>query len=321
MNFPCFLGFLCLSFLLAEGDRRDGKIYKGKLPPQTSNFHRARKHRVRLGHSPFTCSDLHLFLRKKQELSQVLSKRINNLQTQQKNGAPSSSKVTNFKIKVLTLYQAELNASENSFYTVLGGLNRTLFSGYQSLDVIRLSCEARLNEMQTAALFVEENHNDALKLVEESKLLNTSQSNHKLVHEILSEISHAADTLEDKLKEESFNDLVQGKGKSQLQGETEIETVLKLRDGNGHHRDQDQTNPDDQVVLIDSLSNRYTLSRPHDITVLIDDPYLVKDIVLLMVLCSLLGALCCLMGIPTLFGFGVAGMLLGPAGYNVVKVK
>ena len=322
MNLNCVLYvviFLSVhqSLCVTAMEKRRGNKNARRLPHSSIRGKR-KNYPEPLGNSKFTHEDVHLFLRKKQELSEALSKKIHNLQSQDKN----LTKEMSFQIKVLNLYQAELNASEESFYTVLTGLNRTLFSGYRSLDIIRLSCESRLAEMQTAALLVEGNHNDAMKLVEESQVLNASQSDHKLVNEILSEISHAADKLEDQLKAESFNDLVQGKGKSQLQGDTEIETVVKLRDsGNGHHHEQYQRNSDEQVVLVDSLSNRYTLSRPRDITVLIDDPYLVKDIVLLMVLCSLLGALCCLMGIPTLFGFGVAGMLLGPAGYNIVKVS
>ena len=74
---------------------------------------------------------------------------------------------------------------------------------------------------------------------------------------------------------------------------------------------------ENQVILVDSFSNQYTLSRPNDITVSMSDPFLVKDFVSLLVICSLLGAFCSLVNIPPLFGYGVTGMLLGPAGSKV----
>ena len=269
-------------------------------------------------------------LRKKQELTKMISHRMSNLIV---NGlhsrdpaelkSPLVNKETDLKVKILKLYQAELNASEEALHIALVGLNRTLSSDYRSLDIIRFSCEARLAEMQTAALIVEGNHNDVLKLVSEAKMapehLNSSQGHHKLMNDILAEISHAADKLEKQLREDIFSDLVQGKGPVH-QG-AEIETVVKLGSNIGHYKDPLDQGSEHQVTLVDSLNNQYTLSRPRDLTVLIDDPNLVKDIVILLVVCSLLGAVCCLMGLPPLFGYGVAGMILGPAGYNIVKVK
>ena len=302
-----------------------------------SSSHHLRKHigylnhkDLKLGRTRFTCRNVQLMLRKKQELTKVISHRMSNLvanglhsQDPTEWKSPLVNKETDLKVKILKLYQAELNASEEALHTVLVGLNRTLFSDYRSLDIIRFSCEARLAEMQTAALIVEGNHNDVLKLVSEAKAapehLNSSQGHHKLMNDILAEISHAADKLEKQLREDIFSDLVQGKGPVH-QG-AGIETVVKLGSNVGHYNDPLDQGSEHQVTLVDSLNNQYTLSRPRDLTVLVDDPNLVKDIVILLVVCSLLGAVCCLIGIPPLFGYGVAGMLLGPAGYNIVKVK
>lgn len=273
-----------------------------------------------LGGTNFTCSNIHLLLRKKQELTKVISNRIHELEKAPTDSSSINTKETQFKTRILNLYQSELNASEDALNVVLSSLNQTLHSDYHSLEIIRLSCESRLSKMQSAALLVERNHNEALKLVQEAKMAagvgQNSSNHHNLVGDIFSEISNAADKLEGQLKDDLFHDLVQGRGGGGGGG-TEIETVLKIK-GNGHDSDQPE---EDQVLLVDSLSNRYSLSRPRDITVLIDDPFLVRDIVLLVVLCSLFGTVCCLLGVPTLFGFGVAGMLLGPAGYNIIKVS
>lgn len=321
-----FLSLVIVLVLIGDHyTRGGGSVYNPRLPPTPpyhSVKHRGRPSRdLQLGRTQFTCGNIHLILRKKEELTKVISKRISELLElelpNENQSARSNTKGLDLKTKVLKLYQSELNASEEALNIVLSSLNKTLYSDYHSLDIIRLSCKSRLAKMQEAALLAEGNHNQALKLVQETKAAgqNSSQSHHKLIVDILSEISNAADRLETQLKDDLFTDLVQGKGKKGGGG-TEIETVVKIK---GSH-DIDQTE-EEQVLLVDSLSNRYTLSRPRDITVLIDDPYLVRDIVLLVVLCSLLGTICCLIGLPTLFGFGVAGMLLGPAGYNIVKVQ
>ena len=266
-----------------------------------------------LPHTQFTCGDIQFMLRKKQKLTKIISEVMTEMQGQKHANHNQSANSLNLKTRILTLYQSELNASQEALTSVLSSLNQTLYSDYHSLDIIRLSCESRLAKLQSSVLHATGNHNEALKLVEETKAAigqNLSQSHHKLIGDILTEISIAADKLEYQLKDDIFRSLVEKNGATG----TDVETVVKIKSS-----EFDQAK-EDQVLLVDSLSNQYTLSRPRDITVLIDDPHLVKDLVLLIVLCSLLGTVCCLIGLPTLFGFVITGMLLGPAGYNTVKV-
>ena len=65
-----------------------------------------------------------------------------------------------------------------------------------------------MSEIQKVAVRVEENHNGLLKLMNEAKHLSTSNSSHiqhlKLLNEILSEISQAADKLEINLKKKIY---------------------------------------------------------------------------------------------------------------------
>ena len=321
-----FLLLVLLSCFTTEG-RKETAYKRGTLDPVPKRSHRHSKHQqshgnrrdalaLHLPHTRFTCGDIQFMLRKKDELTKIISKIMAEMQGQKDfnhNQSTSNVKGLELKTRILTLYQSELNASQEALNDILASLNQTLYSDYHSLDIIRLSCESRLAKLQSLVLHATSNHNEALKLVEETKAAlgqNLSQTHHKLIGDILTEISIAADKLEYQLKDDTFHSLVKKNGATGA----EVETVVKLK-----NNEFDQTE-EDQVVLVDSLSNQYTLSRPRDITVLIDDPHLVKDIVLLVVLCSLLGTVCCLIGIPTLFGFVVAGMLLGPAGYNTVKV-
>lgn len=71
-------------------------------------------------------------------------------------------------------------------------------------------------------------------------------------------------------------------------------------------------------MVIDSSSNQYILSRPRDVTFPVEDHHLIHDIIHLLVLSFLMGALCSLFKVPSLFGYIFAGMILGPTGLNLV---
>jgi hypothetical protein len=268
---------------------------------------------LQFGTSYVSCNDILSLLQQKKELNNLISKRIN--ESQIKKFDKYNNKELYIRLKALQLYEAELNASENSFYNAMRGFNQTVVINYDSLEVLKLNCKQRLSDIRASFVLAEQIYNNVVKLIEDAKMLNFSHSHHKMVSDLMSEISLAADKLEEKLKQESFDDIVNKKNIGQSTDDAEIETVVKLRDGH----ETEFNHLYGEVVLVDTLSNRYTLSRSNDITVLIDDPHLSNDIILLLILCTLLGAMCCLMSIPPLFGFGVAGMLLGPTGYNIIK--
>ena len=294
------------------GNQRSPGIINKRSPTASGN---------RLGQSRFTCTNLQSMFRRSKQLGSVITKSIGNIMN-----TKVSSFESNLKLRVLELYRREVNASEGAVITALAGFNRTLSSDYTSLTKIMGSCESRLQEMQNVALLVEQNHNSLHKLEKETAALLESHNqskteHHSLLNEFLLEISHAADVLEDTLTDNAFSNLVEEKG-------VDIETVVKVGGGNTHHKMSpesaksvaDEESSSNEVVIIDSSDNRYTLSRPRDITVLVEDPHLVHDIIALLLLCCLLVLLFSLMGMPLLFGYGVAGMLLGPGGFNIIKV-
>ena len=311
---------------------------RGKTSKHTQGYSSPAQRRLnsKLGRSNFTCRSIQFMLKKKSELTKLIASRTKDLKesialeakTVEGTTAATTGKVkgahhslTDLKLKVLRLYEREVNASEEAFVVVMQGLQRTLASDYQSLEKIRLSCEVRLKELQSIALVVEDHHNTLHLLEKEAvaiqKDLNSSKDHqYHSMKEILSEISDAADKLESDLKEDLFSDMVGGHGQK-----TEVETVLKVGETSIREDNDEQHDYGGHVVIIDSHSNQYTLSRPGDITALVEDPHLVRDVVFLLVFAYLMGVLCCLINVPSLFGYGIAGMLIGPAGYNIIRVS
>ena len=57
------------------------------------------------------------------------------------NQSTSNVKGLELKTRILTLYQSELNASQEALNDILASLNQTLYSDYHLLDIIRLSCK------------------------------------------------------------------------------------------------------------------------------------------------------------------------------------
>ena len=72
-------------------------------------------------------------------------------------------------------------------------------------------------------------------------------------------------------------------------------------------------------VLVDSQNNKYVLSKPKDSTAPLIDHHLVMDIIMVLLICLPFGMLCEKVALPTLFGYVMTGVLLGPSGLNVLK--
>ena len=47
----------------------------------------------------------------------------------------------------------------------------------------------------------------------------------------------------------------------------------------------------------------------------------IQDVVYLVLLSFVCGLLCTLMCLPSMFGYIIGGIILGPSGFNVLKVK
>ena len=71
--------------------------------------------------------------------------------------------------------------------------------------------------------------------------------------------------------------------------------------------------------MVDSQNNKYVLSKPKDSTAPLIDHHLVMDIIMVLLICLPFGMLCEKIALPTLFGYVMTGVLLGPSGLNVLK--
>ena len=72
------------------------------------------------------------------------------------------------------------------------------------------------------------------------------------------------------------------------------------------------------MKLIDQQNNQYSLSRPRDTTVPVEDHLLISDGIILVVASFCLGTLFTLLSLPVFFGHLLAGIILGPSGLNWV---
>ena len=266
-------------------------------------------------------------LSKKKSLSEKIREHIASIKQES-----SISPAVLLKMNILVIYQRELRAAENSLVTVLKDLNQTLSSDYGSIENIKKSCRMRQEDMRNAAVLVEEDYNIILDLEKELSSIHTNtsvQSHFKLVNEFLSEISHAADSLEKDLVEDIFSEYknMQGVGLEtvvKLSKDSLHEHNMKLLQDTGDKTSEEKDGPEDGrggrgiSMLIDSSSNQYILSRPRDVTFPVEDHHFIHDIINLLLLSFVLGGVCSLVTIPSLFGCMFAGMVLGPTGWNVV---
>lgn len=285
----------------------------------------------KIGSSNFTYRNLHAMLIKQKTLMSRVGKHIQSMQEQHDPSAPPHVQLST---KVLSIYQRELKAVENSLVTVLKDLNQTLSSDYHSIENIKLSCKMRQEDMRATAVLVEEDYNLILELEKEtlSHHPNTSLQTHfNILNKFLLEISQAADTLEKELVEDVFNDYKKLEGAG-------FETVVKLSEDSlyEHSLKRLQSHPSDTSgkkgrgngkrtgrgggisMLIDSASNQYILSRPRDMTLPIEDHHFIHDIVNLLLLSLVCGAICSFFKVPPLFGYVFTGMVLGPTGSNLI---
>lgn len=243
---------------------------------------------------------------------------------------PAATAEEKLKVEILKIYRNELKATENSLLMILKDLNQTLGSDYRSLAQVKRSCQLRLDDMRNAAVKVEEDFNTILDLEKEMHALhpNSNLTHGRIIAEIMSEVSHAADSLESKL---GAADIFQD---SRHQEGAALETVVKLQEGaivehlnlafvSGRMAAKEGSENRGggggvMSVLVDSASNQYVLSRPRDATVPIEDHQFIHDVVNLLLVSFALGTLCSLIKVPPLLGYIMAGLLLGPFGYNTI---
>ena len=272
-----------------------------------------------LGNSTFTCQSLTLMLRKSSGIQSTLQKQLDSGRSKL---PPSDAEA--FKLKLVDLYLRELKTAERTLINFLHDFNESLSSEYGILSRLEKNCQDRLNSMRSAAVSLEEDYNYIIGLEKEMvAVLKVNVSSladrPRIVKGIFNEISHAANDLEKKFLGDAFQ------LSKKLDGAA-LETVVKVADsddspnnakdttGVHHHSDEDG-----RTILIDSLSNQYVLSRPRDITVPVEDVHFLYDLTYLLLLSFLLGTVCCTFKVPTLLGYTIAGMVLGPVGFDQIR--
>uniref|UniRef100_A0A8C4QYP9 Transmembrane and coiled-coil domains 3 n=1 Tax=Eptatretus burgeri TaxID=7764 RepID=A0A8C4QYP9_EPTBU len=228
-----------------------------------------------------------------------------------------------FQVHTLEIIQKELNESEASIFQAVLGLHRALQGDYHDLLNMKESSKQRLEALREAAIKEEEEYIELsaaerhkAEALKRQRVRNSSRS---LVDSLLEDVRMAADRLEEEIQEHAFDN-------SKLVRGVNVEAVLRVAGmDSDQQREFNGTLIDDHIndlglsMLIDSMNNQYILTRPRDSTIPRSDHHFIKDIVLLMLLSLPCGWLCCQMKLPTMLGYIICGVLLGPSCLNMIK--
>ncbi|KAI9257904.1 Sodium/hydrogen exchanger family-domain-containing protein [Sporodiniella umbellata] len=124
----------------------------------------------------------------------------------------------------------------------------------------------------------------------------------EILNDMLKEVSENADQLEEEMQQ---NMIVFSTDNAK------VETVLKLG--------KDSANENVVNVIVDQDNNEYILMRPSDTTLIIEDLQLIHDFILILVASFLFGGIFTCIGLPAFFGYILAGIIIGPSGYNMIQ--
>uniref|UniRef100_H2ZQZ2 Cation/H+ exchanger transmembrane domain-containing protein n=1 Tax=Ciona savignyi TaxID=51511 RepID=H2ZQZ2_CIOSA len=226
-----------------------------------------------------------------------------------------SPKEKEFKLHVLEMFLEELKESERDMLDAEQALKKSLAMDFWNSSSLKINSKRRLNALRIATLKEEKSYNKMVqfeKIMEDYLLSSNSTS---WVDEILKDVAHAADLLQNQVADlpESPVDLKGG----------DIEAVMhmkNLHDGlNAPGNEDKPQDEEDMDILIDSKNNKYILTRQEDGMAPYIDHLLVMNMIWIVMACLPLGTLCQVLGVPTLFGYILAGLLLGPSGFNIIQ--
>ncbi|XP_077610069.1 transmembrane and coiled-coil domain-containing protein 3 isoform X2 [Crocuta crocuta] len=224
-----------------------------------------------------------------------------------------------FQVHTFEIFQKELNESENSVFQAIYGLQRALQGDYRDVVNMKESSRQRLEALREAAIKEETEYVELLAAEKhQAEALRNTHRNKSLsvLDEILEDVRKAADRLEEEIEEHAFDDNKSVKG-------VNFEAVLRVEEEEGNSKQNlTKREVEDDLglsMLIDSQNNRYILTKPRDATIPRADHHFLKDIVTIGTLSLPCGWLCTAVGLPTMFGYIVCGVLLGPSGLNSIK--
>ncbi|XP_066872478.1 transmembrane and coiled-coil domain-containing protein 3 isoform X7 [Kogia breviceps] len=226
-----------------------------------------------------------------------------------------------FQVHMFEIFQKELNESENSVFQAIHGLQRALQGDYRDVVNVKESSRQRLEALRKAAIKEETEYVELLAAekhqIEALKNMQHRNKSLSLLDEILEDVRKAADRLEKETEEHAFDDNKSVRG-------VNFEAVLRVEEEEASSK-QNLTKREVEEdlglsLLIDSQNNQYILTKPRDATTPRADPHLIKDIATIGLLSLPCGWLCVAVGLPTMFGYIICGVLLGPSGLNSIKV-
>ncbi|XP_062957904.1 transmembrane and coiled-coil domain-containing protein 3 isoform X2 [Cynocephalus volans] len=225
-----------------------------------------------------------------------------------------------FRVHTFEIFQKELNESENSVFQAIHGLQRALQGDYRDVVNMKESSRQRLEALREAAIKEETEYMELLAAekhqAEAFKNMQHQNESLSMLDEILEDVRKAADRLEEEIEEHAFDDNKSVKG-------VNFEAVLRVEEEEAiSEQNKTRREAEDSLglsMLIDSQNNRYILTRPRDATIPRADRHFLKDIVTIGMLSLPCGWLCTTVGLPTMFGYIICGVLLGPSGLNSIK--
>ncbi|XP_017375242.1 transmembrane and coiled-coil domain-containing protein 3 isoform X2 [Cebus imitator] len=226
-----------------------------------------------------------------------------------------------FQVHTFEIFQKELNESENSVFQAIYGLQRALQGDYKDVVNMKESSRQRLEALREAAIKEETEYVELLAAEKhQAEALKNMQHQNKslsMLDEILEDVRKAADRLEEEIEEHAFDDNKSVKG-------VNFEAVLRVEEEEDNSKqNMTKREAEDDLglsMLIDSQNNQYILTKPRDSTIPRADHHFIKDIVTIGMLSLPCGWLCTAIGLPTMFGYIICGVLLGPSGLNSIKV-
>ncbi|XP_059100395.1 transmembrane and coiled-coil domain-containing protein 3 isoform X2 [Peromyscus eremicus] len=263
-----------------------------------------------------SCRRLTGLLRQK---SVVLNKLKNAIRAVEKDASLSGEEKL-FQVHTFEIFQKELNESENSVFQAIYGLQRALQGDYRDVVNMKESSKQRLEALREAAIKEETEYVELLAAekhqVEALKNMQHRNKSLSMLDEILEDVRKAADRLEEEIEEHAFDDNKSVKG-------VNFEAVLRVEEEEASSKQNiTKREVEDGLglsMLIDSQNNQYILTKPRDSTIPRADHHFIKDIVTIGMLSLPCGWLCTTIGLPTMFGYIICGVLLGPSGLNSIK--
>ncbi|RLW07552.1 hypothetical protein DV515_00003726 [Chloebia gouldiae] len=263
-----------------------------------------------------SCRKLSGLLRQK---NIVLNKLKNAIRAVEKDAGLSDEEKL-FQVHTFEIFQKELNESENSVFQAIHGLQRALQGDYKDVVNMKESSRQRLEALREAAIKEEMEYVELLAAekhqVEALKNMQHQNKSLSMLDEILEDVRKAADRLEEEIEEHAFDDNKSVRG-------VNFEAVLRVEEDEANSkRNASKREVEDDLglsMLIDSQNNQYILTKPRDSTIPRADHHFIKDIVTIGMLSLPCGWLCTTIGLPTMFGYIICGVLLGPSGLNSIK--